>query len=109
MPISTDENTSAGTNEPVAPPIAPVTIGPTTPPMFDTVFCTPATIDTALGGATSPCSAQTWDAPPAGPDFAMPNSSTAMAAESANAANPMLDAITSPTMRNSVRVGVSDS
>jgi len=38
------------------------------------VFCTPATIDTALGGATSPGSAQTCDAATVVPDFAMHSS-----------------------------------
>src|SRR5260370_29007914 len=51
--IKADENTSAATKDPVAPTIAPVTIGPTTPPIFDTEFCTPATIDTMFFGATS--------------------------------------------------------
>src|SRR6516225_168745 len=109
MPMSTEENTSAGTNDPVAPTSAPVTIGPTTPPRFDTVFCMPATIDTAFSGATSPGNAQTCDAATVVPDFAMHSSSTAIAAECANAASPMLDAITSPVTRKSLRVAVSES
>ena len=39
----------------------------------------------------------------------MHSSSTAIAAECANAASPMLDAIKRPITRNSLRVAVSDS
>ncbi|KVD70625.1 hypothetical protein WS62_12075 [Burkholderia sp. ABCPW 14] len=53
MPTSAAGNTGAGMDEPDAPTIALVTIGPTTPPMFDTMFCKPAAIDTVLPGAAS--------------------------------------------------------
>src|SRR5471032_3314140 len=107
--IRAAENTNAATNDPVAPTMAPVTIGPTTPPIFDTEFCTPATIDTMFFGATSAGKAQTCDAATVMPDFAMHSSTTAITADCAKAARPILDAITSPTIRNSLRVAVNDN
>src|ERR1700730_6365669 len=104
-----DENTSAATKDPVAPTIAPVTIGPTTPPMFDTEFCTPATIDTIFFGATSAGKAHTCEAATVIPDLAMHSSTTAITADCAKAARPILDAIASPTIRNSLRVAVNDN
>src|SRR5260370_30771760 len=102
--ISADENTSAATKDPVAPTIAPVTIGPTTPPMFDTEFCTPATIDTMFLGATSAGKAQTCEAATVIPDLAMHSSTTAITADCAKAAIPILDAIASPEISNSLQV-----
>src|SRR5471032_137891 len=107
--IRAAENTSAATKEPVAPTIAPVTIGPTTPPIFDTEFCTPATIDTMFLGATSASNAQTCDAATVMPDLAMHSNTTAITADCAKAASPLLDAITSPTISYSLRVAVNDN
>src|SRR5260370_31629412 len=96
--IKADENTSAATKDPVAPTIAPVTIGPTTPPIFDTEFCTPATIDTMFFGATSAGNAQTWEAAIGMPGFGTHSNTPGIPAQSAEDAQPLLDGLRSPAV-----------
>ena len=90
------EKISAQLNEPVAATIAPVMIGPTAPPIFETVFCSPATIETLFLGATSPGKAQTCDAATVVPDFATHKRKTVINTESVNGAKPIQSAISKP-------------
>ncbi len=111
IPITTRmaEKISAQLNEPVAATIAPVMIGPTAPPIFETVFCSPATIETLFLGATSPGKAQTCDAATVVPDFATHKRKTVINTESVNGAKPIQSAISKPIVKNSLRVAVRDS
>jgi len=96
-------------NEPVVCKIMPVTIGPTTPPILETEFWSPATTEVIFLGATSPGSAHTWEAATVVPDFAIHKSTMAVTADSAKAARPMQDAIRRPPTKKTFRVALKDS
>lgn len=90
------ETTSAYINEPVAPIIYPVTIGPNMPPQFETVFWMPPNTDVIFRGAISPGRHQMAEPAKASPIYEIQSNIIIIVIESTNPAREIEVAINIP-------------